>query len=894
MLTPRITEEVLSSPEKAVELPGVIADHTLLRCIGEGSYGKVYLAQNQLTGVFRAIKIVFRNAFRDARPYLREFEAICAFEPVSRSHEGFVQILHVGKLENAFYYIMELADDAAGGSAVNPDSYVPRTLGAQRGQTLPIEQCVEIGARLADCLAVLHEQKLIHRDIKPSNIIFVNGKPKLADIGLVTQIDEAKSFVGTAGFMPPEGPTAPASDIYSLGKVLYEIATGKDRCEFPQLPSDLTADNALHLELNQIVLRACHPDAGQRYSSAHDLRRELDLLQAGKSIKRLRHLERRLRFVKIAFAASVAIGLTAFLIYYQIKSRREEAERERQRLAGYLLAEGTSEMRKGYLGHALPYFIRAAEYDPSDTRSHQLRIGSVLARAPKLSSRWKGPRAGNFSADGKWLVTPRGNEAMIFESLTGHALRTNRFEDAVQFAKFSPDGSKIATALNSRLVVLTTEGEKIAETGFETKINDVAFSPQDGRIAVMLTNSEAFFFDPRTRTTVSLPQGASGTSISFDPTGERLMTCDVFRHFSDLREGPSGERLIRRLQTDMPYRAVFRPDGQVAAICGWTSAVPVIALSGELAGDTMDNDDGVLHAAFSPSNKVVATANYDGTVRLWDAHSFDPLLLNHSIEHESRPERVAFSDELTLIVHCDDGENYVWNLGINPPKPLPIPSVPRPDPLDIRAGDLELSAEGNSIRGRIGNSNIQVQAPDLVNALAVSPLKDAFAAGSKDPRFEITCAWLYRLNDLDHPIRLNHKDGINYIAFSHSGGKLVTCSEDFSAIVWDARTGRRLTQPMRHRWQTIWASFSSDDRWIVTAGWDFSCIIWNAKNGEPLTPPIEIPEAIKWVEFDRDDASFVVGAKSQDYRVMLPFADLPLKDQATYMRNWIEPSIAVR
>ena len=73
--------------------------------------------------------------------------------------------------------------------------------------------------------------------MKPSNIIFVNGVPKLADIGLVTGVDATRSYVGTEGFAPPEGPGTPQGDLYSLGKVLYEAATGKDRQEFPELPT---------------------------------------------------------------------------------------------------------------------------------------------------------------------------------------------------------------------------------------------------------------------------------------------------------------------------------------------------------------------------------------------------------------------------------------------------------------------------------------------------------------------------------------------------------------------------------------------------------------------------------------------------------------------------------
>src|SRR5262249_17377707 len=119
----------------------------------------------------------------------------------------------------------------ASGFRIHSSFYTPRTLRAdlkQQGR-LPITQCVKIGVALASALKHLHEHKLVHRDIKPSNIIFVNGAPKLADIGLVTNIDDAHSLVGTVGYIPPEGPGTPQADIYSLGKVLYEATFGKDR-----------------------------------------------------------------------------------------------------------------------------------------------------------------------------------------------------------------------------------------------------------------------------------------------------------------------------------------------------------------------------------------------------------------------------------------------------------------------------------------------------------------------------------------------------------------------------------------------------------------------------------------------------------------------------------------
>src|SRR5688572_1879202 len=156
-----------------------IPDHILLRRIDEGSYGEVWLAKNVM-GTLRAVKIVSRRKFQEDRPYEREFAGIKKFEPISRTHPGFVAILHIGRNEEEeyFYYVMELADDASGGE-FKPEMYVARTLSNERKRRgrVPIGECIQIGLNLGGALAHLHQQGLIHRDIKPSNIIFVGGKP---------------------------------------------------------------------------------------------------------------------------------------------------------------------------------------------------------------------------------------------------------------------------------------------------------------------------------------------------------------------------------------------------------------------------------------------------------------------------------------------------------------------------------------------------------------------------------------------------------------------------------------------------------------------------------------------------------------------------------------------
>ncbi len=310
----------------------VIPDHTLLRRIGCGSYGEVWLGRNVM-GTYRAVKVVYRGSFDDDRPYERELAGVRRFEPISRSHESQVQILHVGRNEQEgyFYYVMELADDASPMRSVEcgarngadrqpdvpiqPEHYVPRTLQQDlhdRGR-LPFAECLRISLALAGALKHLHGNGLVHRDIKPSNIIFVNGVPKLADIGLVTEAEATITYVGAQGFMPPEGPGRPRGDFYSLGKVIYEMGTGRDRLAFPALPPGFGdwPDREPVNELLAVSLKACEPQADRRYASAEALLADLVMVQAGKSVRRLRKLERGQRRALAALAVGTLVGLLA-------------------------------------------------------------------------------------------------------------------------------------------------------------------------------------------------------------------------------------------------------------------------------------------------------------------------------------------------------------------------------------------------------------------------------------------------------------------------------------------------------------------------------------------------------------------------------------------------------
>ena len=296
----------------------LVPEHEVIRKIGGGSGGQVWLGRNAL-GSYRAIKIVHANAFRHRRPFEREFDGILKFEPLSRSHDGLMDILQVGFNEAGgyFYCVMELADDAVHGQQISPETYQPRTLAHDRHRLkrLPVEECVRLGAAMASALSYLHKRGLTHRDVKPSNIIFVGGIPKLADIGLVTDGTATESYVGTEGFIPPEGSGSARADIYALGKVLYEISTGNDRVAYPELSAELGSrvEQCDFVELNKIILKACRAKPWQRYRSADAML--LALLNFQFNTAALRKV-RRLR--KLTIVAGIIGGLVALIVVFVI------------------------------------------------------------------------------------------------------------------------------------------------------------------------------------------------------------------------------------------------------------------------------------------------------------------------------------------------------------------------------------------------------------------------------------------------------------------------------------------------------------------------------------------------------------------------------------------------
>jgi serine/threonine protein kinase len=250
--------------------PPKIKDYQLIKLIGEGSFGQVWLALDA-TDSPCALKIVYKEKSKKDL-FWKEFEGVKNYLPISRSNLGLVTVLHVGKSEDEsfYYYTMELADDLNNNDNQDWSNYEAKSLSSHiemQAEPSPLNEFETIALNLSNGLAHLHENGLVHRDIKPSNVIFVNGVAKLADIGLVSFGSNASTFIGTTGYIPPEGPGSPQADVYALGKTLYELLTAKSVQFFPELPTTVFNDkNQLDQfsEYNLIISQATSPDYRDR------------------------------------------------------------------------------------------------------------------------------------------------------------------------------------------------------------------------------------------------------------------------------------------------------------------------------------------------------------------------------------------------------------------------------------------------------------------------------------------------------------------------------------------------------------------------------------------------------------------------------------------------------
>lgn len=834
-------------------LPHRVADHELIRPVGAGSYGEVWIAKNSVTSGLRAIKIVWRDFFENAKPYEREFEAIKRFEPLSRTHPGFVDVLQVGRLENGFYYVMELADDIHGAEPIETEHYRPATLAARRRKDGSVEEAIQIGIALSKSLAALHDAGLIHRDVKPGNIIFVKGEAKLADIGLVALVSEANSIVGTNGFIAPEGPTTIKSDIFGLGKLLYEVATGLDRLDFPALPETASENQTLLLEMNQVILKACDPDPRKRHATARHLLEELEALEQGRSIRRVRQLERTLRWTRASALSIILLSIAVFSLIYASQVRRGAAELVLQRRISSSIAQGMEKIKIGDYLAALNYFEEGSSWDKDNRREHELRVESTKLIAPKLIADWKSDSdVACFAERSSLLVTKHKDTIRVIDILTKEV--AHEFSGPVSTLSIDPDGRQLAIGhgneirfislsdsvtrnevfLDSVRHVSIADAERYAVT---TKNGDVFWSESGKANFLVTTNAYKAVLSPSARLLVLLrPDGV----IQIYNTERREMLPFFAKHKS------------------LPYNALFIRKESALITCSYDrSAICWDIGTATAIGLPLEHDGGVLYIGESPDQTVLATASLDRTVKLWQAASFLPVRVNHTLYHESPVSWVKFCSGNSLLTHTESGSTALWSIA--PPtnicREVPFEVGP-PDRKIAQGAGFYVRGLGRVVSGDIDGIKVSIEMDYPVESVAINPKKTVIAIGTADGSRIAHSALLFDIRGKRIGDKMRHRDGITYVGFSNSGERLVTCSEDFTARVWDSN-GMAVTSPLEHRGQVRWAAFNRSDKWIATVGHDEKVRLWNVETGMAITPPLDVNNVPEYVAFRTDEELLV-------------------------------------
>ena len=318
----------------------------LLEC-GRGAFGRVFLAEDALGRRVAIKQMLSPEAGEYELKGLRNFIRLRAGRP------GLMTILHCGTEHGLPFYVMEAADNAA------VDGYEPDTLALRlkRSRRLPAAEALSICHTLLKGLEALHQAGLLHRDIKPENVIFVQGKPCLADPGLTRNFEQTISIVGTPGYLAPEllrGHVVPSPtlDIYAFGKLLYHIFTGEAPENFPELPGNLPVE-----ELYQIchpLLKLCAESPQDRLQNCADCRAVLP--------REIKHHGPLLRFRDAIFARPalrrrLASGLGAMLLAMVILvlgvAGGLSVRARRQRALSLCLAEAQSQVEE-FKDHLVP------------------------------------------------------------------------------------------------------------------------------------------------------------------------------------------------------------------------------------------------------------------------------------------------------------------------------------------------------------------------------------------------------------------------------------------------------------------------------------------------------------------------------------------------------------
>jgi serine/threonine-protein kinase len=293
--TPERADPSVSTPlPRLPELPR-IRGYEVQEVLGRGGMGIVYKARHVRLNRPVALKMLLAGPYAqpdELERFLREAEAVAGL-----SHPNIVQVHEVGDADGRPYFTMELVE---GGSLARE----------VKGTPLPIQRAAALVATISEAIQMAHQRGIVHRDLKPGNILVTSdGTPKLTDFGLARRLQGGSGLtisgapLGTPSYMALEqaqGQTAaigPATDVYALGAILYELLTGRPpfqgetaECTIHQvIARDPVPPSRLNYkvprDLETICLKCLHKASTRRYGSAAELAVDLRHFLDGKPVQ---------------------------------------------------------------------------------------------------------------------------------------------------------------------------------------------------------------------------------------------------------------------------------------------------------------------------------------------------------------------------------------------------------------------------------------------------------------------------------------------------------------------------------------------------------------------------------------------------------------------------------
>ncbi|GMU84627.1 MAG: hypothetical protein AMXMBFR47_44960 [Planctomycetota bacterium] len=845
-----------------VQIGERVGRYRLLRQIGEGGFGSVYLA-DQLEPVRRRVAFKVIKLGMDTRQVIGRFEAERQALALM-DHPNIARVLDAGATDTGRpYFVMEYIEG------------VP-ILEYCDAEKLDTRQRLELFTKVCHAIQHAHQKGIIHRDIKPSNILVTRHDglpaPKVIDFGIAkatsaeltarTLFTEHDQLIGTPVYMSPEQAEMTGddidtrSDIYSLGVLLYELLTGTtpfDTRELrsrgfaemmrvirevePRKPSTRLSSlsrlglqdaprrhpmdcrkliHTLKGDLDWIVMRCLEKDRTRRYETADGLAMDIRRYLGGEPVLavpptvayRIRKFAQRNRGIvaaAVAVAGSLLIGSIAFAWQARIAlEQRDRAERQLTR-AEWLVYSGKlmlaqTDFEAGNGGLALHYL---GECQPERRGWEWRYLSTRISPGLTLIGHGRDVSSAAFSPDGRRIVT--GSEdgtAKVWDAATGQELLTLAgHAGLVLSVAYSPDGTRIVTGGGP-----WGQGENPGDV----KVWDAA----TGRLLRELRGHLYCVW-----------------SVAFSPDGLRIVS-----GAGDWGHGPAeikvwdavtGQELLGATgAAGSGYSVAFSPDGK--RIVSGDQAVRDAATGRELLS-LYGHANFCRSVTFSPDGKRLAVGNLDGTVRIWDAGTGRELLVLAG--HSRWLNRVAFSsDGARLATASADQTTKIW--------------------------DATTGRDLLTLKGHAGH----------VRSVAFSPDGRRIVTAGNDRTAKV---WDAEAGQ-EIPILRGHAEFISSVTFSPDAARVVTGSGDGTARVWDAATARTvltLGQPTA-AWSTAGLSsvaFSPDGRRIATGGRDQTARIWDASTGEMLLV-LGHADVVSSVAFSPDGTRIVTGLGSSTAR----------------------------